>query len=44
MVGSVRWPVAVDETKGEEDAAIGLSGEGEEDVVAVAVAWKGRCN
>jgi hypothetical protein len=32
VVGSVRWPVAMDETRGEEDADLGLSGEGEEDV------------
>jgi len=35
VVGSVRWPVAVDETRGEEDDTLGLSGEGEEDV-----AWR----
>jgi len=28
-------------TRGEEDAALGLSGEGEEDVAAVA--WRGGC-
>ena len=32
MVGYVRWPVAMDETRGEEDADLGLSGEGEKDV------------
>jgi len=41
-VGAAVWGlVAVDETRGEDAAALGLSGEGEEDVAAMA--WRGRC-
>ena len=41
-VGATVWGlVAVDETRGEDAATLGLFGEGEEDVAAVA--WRGRC-
>jgi hypothetical protein len=41
VVGFVSWLVAVNETRGEKDVTLGLSGEGEEDVAVVT--WRGRC-
>ena len=36
VMSYVRWPTAVDTTRGDEDAALGLSSEGGEYVAAVA--------
>jgi len=36
VMSSVHWPAAVDTTRGDEDAALGLSSEGGEYVAVVA--------